>query len=161
GEAFQLTNFLRDVAEDLRRGRIYLPQEDLAGFGVTRADLAAGLVTVGVRELLRFEIARTRRLYRHAYGGIRMLAPSSRHCVETAHAGEDTTEVWAEAGKAGLLGLNIPTEYGGSGAGIYELHIVTEESAAAGVPLLFLPVSAAICATVLTAAGTEEQRRRW
>jgi alkylation response protein AidB-like acyl-CoA dehydrogenase len=81
--------------------------------------------------------------------------------VEKAHAGEDTTEVWAEAGKAGLLGLNIPTEYGGSGAGIYELHIVTEESAAAGVPLLFLPVSAAICATVLTAAGTQAQRRRW
>ncbi len=85
GEAFQLTNFLRDVAEDLRRGRIYLPQEDLAGFGVTRADLAAGRVTAGVRELLRFEIARTRRLYEHAYGGIGMLAPSSRDCVETAY----------------------------------------------------------------------------
>ncbi len=85
GEAFQLTNFLRDVAEDLRRGRIYLPQEDLAGFGVTRADLAAGRVTAGVRELLRFEIARTRRLYEHAYGGIGMLARSSRDCVETAY----------------------------------------------------------------------------
>jgi len=85
GKAFQLTNFLRDVGEDIRRGRVYLPQEDLAGFGVTRADLAAGQVTAGVRELLRFEIARTRRLYGHAHGGIGMLAPSSRDCIETAY----------------------------------------------------------------------------
>src|SRR5262249_30264565 len=78
GEAFQLTNFLRHTPEVLRPARSSLPQEDLAGFGVTRADLAAGRVTAGVRELLRFEIARTRRLFGHAYGGIGMLVPSSR-----------------------------------------------------------------------------------
>lgn len=81
--------------------------------------------------------------------------------VEKAHAGEDTTEVWEEAGKAGFLGVSIPREYGGGGAGMYELHIVAEEFATHGVPLLFLPVSAAICATVLTMTGTEEQRQQW
>ncbi len=63
GEAFQLSNFIRDVAEDLRRGRVYLPQEDLDRFGVTRADLRPGPTPPQVRELLAFEIARTRRLY--------------------------------------------------------------------------------------------------
>lgn len=84
GEAFQLTNFVRDIAEDLRRGRIYLPLEDLDAFGVTREHLMAGLVDSGFRELLRFEIDRIRRLYTVAEGGIAMLAPSSRDCIRTA-----------------------------------------------------------------------------
>jgi phytoene synthase len=53
GEAFQLTNFIRDVAEDLGRGRVYLPASDLARFGVTRADLARTRTSRAVRELLR------------------------------------------------------------------------------------------------------------
>jgi phytoene synthase len=85
GEAFQLSNFIRDIAEDLARGRVYLPMEDLDRFGVRRADLAAGQVTDGVRELLRFEIARTREVYRYAWDGIAMLHPSSRPCVQAAH----------------------------------------------------------------------------
>jgi 15-cis-phytoene synthase len=85
GEAFQLTNFIRDVTEDLARGRVYLPMEDLERFGVTRADLATGGLTDGIRELLRFEIARTREMYRYAWDGIAMLHPSSRPCVQTAH----------------------------------------------------------------------------
>jgi phytoene synthase len=84
GEAFQLSNFIRDVGEDLRRGRVYLPQEDLERFGVTRADLAARVVTPPVRELLRFEIARTRDLYERARPGIEMLHPTSRDCIRTA-----------------------------------------------------------------------------
>ncbi|MCW2622144.1 MAG: crtI, partial [Frankiales bacterium] len=56
--AFQLTNFLRDVGEDLQRGRVYLPAEDLARFGVTREHLLRGVVDEPVRRLLRFEIAR-------------------------------------------------------------------------------------------------------
>jgi phytoene synthase len=84
GEAFQLSNFIRDVGEDLRRGRVYLPQEDLDRFGVTRADLAAGEVTEPVRRLLQFEIARTRELYDRARPGIDMLHPSSRDCIRTA-----------------------------------------------------------------------------
>jgi hypothetical protein len=81
--------------------------------------------------------------------------------VRKAKSGQDTTEVWQEAAGAGFLGVNVPREYGGAGAGIYELQIVAEEFAAAGCPLLFLPVSAAICATFIARAGTEAQKRRW
>lgn len=63
GEAMQLTNFLRDIKEDMARGRIYLPQEDLASFGVTEEDLAEERVTEPFRDLMRFEIARARALY--------------------------------------------------------------------------------------------------
>lgn len=84
GEAFQLSNFIRDVGEDLRRGRVYLPAEDLVAHGVSRGDLERGVVTPGVRELLRFEIDRTRRLYAVARPGIALLHPTSRDCIATA-----------------------------------------------------------------------------
>jgi 15-cis-phytoene synthase len=84
GEAFQMSNFIRDVGEDLKRGRVYLPQEDLDLFGVTREILERGVVTPPVRELLRFEIERTRGLYAFAEPGIDMLHPTSRDCVRTA-----------------------------------------------------------------------------
>jgi 15-cis-phytoene synthase len=84
GEAFQMSNFIRDVAEDLQRGRVYFPQEDLDAFGVTRRDLAAESANRGVRELLRFEIDRTRAIYRAAAPGIELLHPSSRDCISTA-----------------------------------------------------------------------------
>ena len=84
GEAFQLSNFIRDVGEDLRRGRVYLPREDLDRFGVTRAELARGVVTPAIRALLRFEINRTRDLYAVAQEGVGMLHPTSRDCVQTA-----------------------------------------------------------------------------
>jgi alkylation response protein AidB-like acyl-CoA dehydrogenase len=84
-----------------------------------------------------------------------------RYFVAKAKAGEPTTELWAEAGKLGYLGVNVPQEYGGGGGGITELAIVCEELAAAGCPLLLLVVSPAIAATVLTRHGTPEQRRRY
>ncbi len=84
GEAFQMSNFIRDVAEDLVRGRVYLPQEDLDKFGVSRADLAPGPTPRHVRDLLAFEIARTRDLYAAARPGIAMLHPTSRDCIRTA-----------------------------------------------------------------------------
>lgn len=86
GIAFQLTNFIRDVGEDLRRGRVYLPMEDLAAFGVSREQLVHGVVDGGVRRLLAFEIARARDSYRTAAHGVRLLHPTSRPCVETALA---------------------------------------------------------------------------
>ena len=86
GEAFQLSNFLRDVGEDLDRGRVYLPLEDLERFGLTRADLERRVVTPAVRELLAFEIARTRQLYAYAAPGAGMLHPTSRDCITTALA---------------------------------------------------------------------------
>jgi alkylation response protein AidB-like acyl-CoA dehydrogenase len=81
--------------------------------------------------------------------------------VEKAKSGGHTTELWAEAGKLGYLGVNIPTEYGGGGAGITELAIVCEELAAAGCPLLLLVVSPAIAATVIARHGTASQRQRF
>jgi len=84
GRAFQLTNFLRDVGEDLHRGRLYLPKEDLAAFGVTRDSMEAGVVDGATRRLLAFEIARARELFRAAEPGIRLLHPTSRDCIRTA-----------------------------------------------------------------------------
>ncbi|MBF8300877.1 MAG: Squalene synthase HpnD [Acidobacteria bacterium] len=66
GMALQLTNIIRDVAADLRQGRMYLPSEDLVRFGVTEEALRQGHVTPPVRELLRFECARARDYYRRA-----------------------------------------------------------------------------------------------
>ena len=86
GIAFQLTNFLRDVGEDLRRGRLYLPQESLERAGVSREKLASGVVDRAVRSLLDDEIARTRAIYDAARPGIDLLAPESRDCMRTAFA---------------------------------------------------------------------------
>ena len=82
GEAFQLTNMLRDIGEDLDRGRQYVPQEDLDRFGV---DLTERRCTPAFVELMRFEIARCRRLYRDAQPGIAMLPARSARCVATAY----------------------------------------------------------------------------
>jgi phytoene synthase len=84
GVAFQLTNFLRDVGEDLRRGRVYLPQESLRLFGVEEEQLRRGIVDGPVRRLLQFEIARTRELYRSSQPGLRLVEPASRRCLEVA-----------------------------------------------------------------------------
>ncbi len=84
GLAFQLANFIRDVGEDLRRGRVYLPATSLDLFGVTREHLAAGVVDGSVRRLLAFEISRARELFRAAEPGIRLLHPTSRDCMRTA-----------------------------------------------------------------------------
>ncbi len=82
GDAFQLTNFLRDIGEDLDRGRQYVPQEDLRRFGV---DLTGRAVTPGFVELMEFEIERCRALYASAEIGISMLPDRSARCVRAAH----------------------------------------------------------------------------
>jgi phytoene synthase len=84
GTAFQLTNFIRDIAEDLRRGRVYLPQESLDLFGVDRDRLARGRVDESIRNLLAWEIERARRLYANAAPGIDLVHPTSRDCLRTA-----------------------------------------------------------------------------
>ena len=81
GFAFQLTNFLRDVGEDLDRGRVYLPSDDLDRFG---ADPWRRVVDDPWRELMAFEIARNRELYAVARTGLSMLPPASARCVGTA-----------------------------------------------------------------------------
>jgi phytoene synthase len=85
GLAFQLTNFLRDVSEDLERGRVYLPLADLDAFGVKVADLGAPRATPALRDLVAFEARRARDHYRRALDGIEMLVPSSRPCIRAAH----------------------------------------------------------------------------
>ena len=70
GVALQMTNILRDIAEDFHNGRVYLPQEELAAFGLTEADLRRGLVTDNWRAFMRFQIERTNRLYDEAWPGI-------------------------------------------------------------------------------------------
>ncbi|TFB46759.1 acyl-CoA dehydrogenase family protein [Cryobacterium tagatosivorans] len=74
---------------------------------------------------------------------------------------EPCDEVWQALGEAGLIGVNIPEAFGGGGAGMLELALVAEESAAQGVPLLLILVSAAISAEVITAFGTDDQRQAW
>jgi phytoene synthase len=84
GIASQLTNILRDVGEDARRGRIYLPQEDLARFNYSEQDLLKGVVDDRWRALMRFQIQRTRHIYAKAAQGISYLAPDARLPVWTA-----------------------------------------------------------------------------
>jgi phytoene synthase len=88
GLAFQLTNFIRDVREDLERDRLYLPVEDLDRFGVTVDDLRsasrAGAATEPIRALVAFEVARAQRHYERAAPGVAMLAPTSQACIRTA-----------------------------------------------------------------------------
>jgi len=88
GKAFQLTNFLRDVGEDLDRDRIYLPADELAAFGVDRPLLewcrAHRTTEPRVRAALADQHARTRQIYAFAQAGVAMLAPVSRPCVATA-----------------------------------------------------------------------------
>ena len=81
--------------------------------------------------------------------------------TERARAGEKTTELWLEIAKNGYLGINIPEEYGGGGGGIGDIAAVCEELAAQGCPLLMMVVSPAICGTVISRYGTEEQKQRW
>lgn len=84
GVAFQLANFIRDVGEDLERGRVYLPLEELANFGVTRADLESRIATPEIKSALKFQIARVRALEESSRAGIAMLGESAQPCIETA-----------------------------------------------------------------------------
>jgi Acyl-CoA dehydrogenases len=98
---------------------------------------------------LRSAVAELGKRYGHDY-----TAPRAR-------AREPLTELWQEAGKAGFIGLNIPEQYGGGGAGMYELALVGEELNAAGCGLLMMVVSPAINGTIISRFGTDEQKQRW
>ena len=122
GNAFQLTNFLRDVNEDLDRGRVYVPQEDLDRFG---ADPHRRAVDDPWRQVMRFEIERARELYRSADLGVGLLPPSSARCIQAARtlyseildrieaAGYDvfttraTVPTWRKAALAGRMMLPL------------------------------------------------------
>ena len=84
GIAFQLANFIRDVSEDLDRGRIYLPLDDLYAAGVSKEMLAAKKLTPEIKQALIFQIERVRRLQREAAAGIALLDPVSQPCINAA-----------------------------------------------------------------------------
>jgi len=84
GRAMQMTNILRDVGEDARMGRIYLPAEDLLRFGCAESAILRGIVDEPFVALMRFQIARVRELYAQAEPGIALLAPESRYTVRLA-----------------------------------------------------------------------------
>ncbi len=78
---------------------------------------------------------------------------------QAARDGRKTTELWAEAGRNGFLGVSIPEEYGGGGGDIGDLAAVCEELAAAGSPLLLMVVSPAIVGTIIAQFGSDEQKK--
>jgi phytoene synthase len=78
GTAFQLTNILRDLGQDGEAGRIYLPQEDLARFGCTEADILGRRLTPAFRELMNFEVGRARTFYAAA---LESLPAADRHSM--------------------------------------------------------------------------------
>ena len=117
GVAMQLSNFLRDIAEDWLRGRVYLPLEDLARFGYAEGDLAAGVVDERFVELMRFEIERARMLYAIADEGMGYVPRGRRYPVAVARElyaaildrveaqGYDVYTRRAETSRAGKLGV--------------------------------------------------------
>ncbi|TNC22986.1 acyl-CoA dehydrogenase family protein [Amycolatopsis alkalitolerans] len=101
------------------------------------------------RQSLRKAVAELGRGYGHEY------------YTKLARSGGHTSDLWNEAGRLGYLGVAVPEEYGGGGAGIGDLAAVCEEFCAAGTPMLLMVVSPAICATVLARYGTGEQKAKW
>jgi 15-cis-phytoene synthase len=84
GVALQITNILRDVGEDWRNGRLYLPQEELNQFKVKESDIANGIVTPEWREFMRYQIRRNRELYAESIDGISLLHPNGRFAIAAA-----------------------------------------------------------------------------
>jgi phytoene synthase len=84
GVALQMTNILRDVGEDYRNGRLYLPCEELAFYGLRESDIAAGKVTDRWRQFMNFQIERTRQIYADSWAGIKLLDPDGRLAIGAA-----------------------------------------------------------------------------
>jgi phytoene synthase len=86
GVALQMTNILRDVGEDYRNGRLYLPREELITYGIREEDIAEGRVTENWRQFMRFQIDRTRQLYEESWAGVKLLEPEGRFAIGAASA---------------------------------------------------------------------------
>lgn len=84
GVALQMTNILRDVGEDYRNGRVYLPREELAFYGIREEDLAAGRITDQWRQFMKFQIERTRHLYQESWDGVKMLEREGQLAIGAA-----------------------------------------------------------------------------
>ena len=111
--------------------------------------MSALIADTGEHRLIRQSAAAIAARYGHAY------------YAERARAGGNIAELWDELGQAGLLGVHLPAEYGGGGAGLSELVIVTEELAAHGMPLLIAVISPAICGSILAAHASPQLKADW
>ena len=110
----------------------------------------AGLITdTSDHRLIRQSTAAIASRYGHDY------------YAERARAGGHIAELWADLGQAGLLGVHLPEEFGGGGAGLAELVVVTEELAAHGLPLLIAVISPAICGSILAAHASADMKASW
>jgi alkylation response protein AidB-like acyl-CoA dehydrogenase len=101
------------------------------------------------QSLIRQSVARIASRYGHAY------------YAKRARAGGHIGELWSELGAAGLLGVHLPAEFGGGGAGLTELNIIVEELAAHGLPLLIAVISPAICGSIIAAHGSADLKANW
>ncbi len=84
-----------------------------------------------------------------------------KYFVECATSHKEPTELYEELGAGGFLGVHLPEEYGGGGAGLTELTAVIEEVSAAGCPLLMMVIAPAICGSIIAAHGSPELKRAW
>ncbi|MGD0069590.1 MAG: acyl-CoA dehydrogenase family protein [Streptosporangiaceae bacterium] len=110
----------------------------------------SGLIAdTGEHRLIRQSAAAIAARYGHAY------------YAERARNGGNIAELWQDLGQAGLLGVHLPAEYGGGGAGLSELVVVTEELAAHGLPLLIAVISPAICGSILAVHAAQEMKAAW
>ncbi len=107
------------------------------------------IADTGDQRLIRQSTGAIAARYGHAY------------YAERAQAGGHIAELWAELGQAGLLGVHLPAEYGGGGAGLTEMVIITEELAANGLPLLIAVISPAICGSILAAHASPAMKANW
>src|ERR1700761_884483 len=85
----------------------------------------------------------------------------NKYFVECATSHKEPTELYEELGAAGFLGVHLPGEYGGGGAGLAELCVVIEEVSAAGCPLLMMVIAPAICGSIIAAHGSPELKQAW
>lgn len=84
GVALQMTNILRDVGDDYRNGRLYLPREELAFYGIHESEIAEGHITNNWRQFMKFQIERTRQLYKESWAGVQMLERQGQLAVGAA-----------------------------------------------------------------------------
>src|SRR5574339_11455 len=84
GVALQMTNILRDVGEDYRNGRLYLPREELAFHGIREQDIAEGRITDNWRQFMKFQIERTRQLYAESWVGVKLLEREGQLAIGAA-----------------------------------------------------------------------------
>lgn len=84
GVALQMTNILRDVGEDYRNGRLYLPREELIYFGIQESDIAEGRITDNWRQFMKFQIERTRQVYQESWPGVKMLEREGQLAIGAA-----------------------------------------------------------------------------